>query len=209
MELTDKMLANKERFIALLKEINRPGARVDMLVDKLEKSDFFYAPASTKYHNSFAGGLCEHCLNVYEELLGLVTSHNVPNITRENIIIVSLLHDLSKMDYYESTVMNKKVYQENGSKYDEMGRYDWVSVSGFKTKDIDARFFYSTHEVTAEFMARCFVPLTIEESVAILHHSGYANKETSANLTTVFNRYPLALFLHEADMLATFYRERT
>ena len=61
----------KEEFITLLRNIKRPGAQIDALVEKLESSDFFSAPASTKYHSSVEGGLCVHCLNVYYNLMHL------------------------------------------------------------------------------------------------------------------------------------------
>ena len=56
----------KEKFIELLKSTNRPG--IEDLISFLEKTDFFTAPASTRFHGSFEGGLVEHSLKVYEIL---------------------------------------------------------------------------------------------------------------------------------------------
>ena len=200
---------NKELFCNLLKQITRENSRIDVLISKLEASDFFTAPASSMYHNAVKGGLCEHCLNVYNELTQLVSSHNLQEvISKESIIVTALLHDLSKMDYYEPSVINKKIYSVEGKKNDELGNFDWKSIPGYKVKDSTNRFLFGTHEETAEFMARCFIPLTIEESIAILHHSGFAGHNTGYDLTSIYNNYTLALLLHLADMLATYLDER-
>ena len=63
--------ANKQEFINLVKKIEREGANITHLLDKLEKSDFYYAPASAKYHGAYRGGLVDHCLNVYYNLVSL------------------------------------------------------------------------------------------------------------------------------------------
>lgn len=197
-----KIIYNKERFISLLKSINRPGARIDELINKLESSDFFEAPASTKYHGSIKGGLCAHCLCVYDNLVKLV-SMKALNIPNDSLIIVGLLHDFSKMNYYEQYFQNKKVYSPTGSKYDDNGNYDWVSVSAYKTRDINERFIYGSHEETAEYMTRCYIPLTYEESVAIIHHMGQLNFDSAKDdLFEVYKRNTLALMLHVADFIA-------
>lgn len=208
----EQILNNKTDFIGLLREVTREGADIDKLVKKLEKSDFFYAPASTQYHNSFKGGLCDHCLNVCSNMLRLVEM-NAENLgidvedVRESVIIVSLLHDISKINLYEIGVKNEKVYSENGSKYDELGKFDWVSKRVYKTRE--DKFVYGSHEATSEYMARQFVPLTIDESIAIIHHMGsMAWDSAKDNIGEVFNKYWLALLLYQADMMSTYINER-
>ena len=61
-----KIEENKNRFIDLVKGITREGVDMERLLRQLEESDFFEAPASSRYHNSFKGGLCAHSLNVYD-----------------------------------------------------------------------------------------------------------------------------------------------
>ena len=56
----------KEEFLMLLRSVNREG--MDELINFIEKSDFFKAPASTRFHGSNEGGLLEHSLNVYKIL---------------------------------------------------------------------------------------------------------------------------------------------
>ena len=81
----------KEKFLTLCREnIHREG--IDKLLAWLEKSDFFTAPASTRFHGAHEGGLVEHSLNVYEQL-----TNGEPT---ETTAIISLFHDLCKTDFY-------------------------------------------------------------------------------------------------------------
>jgi len=198
----------KERFIELLRSIKREGARIEDLIRKLENSDFFVAPASTQYHGSYKGGLLEHCMNVYDNLRGLVSSKSLGNeISDESIIVVSLLHDISKMNYYEEYSKNVKVYSDSGKKVDELGKFDWKAELSYRIRE--NRFLYGSHEQTAEFIARQFIPLTIEESVAILNHmGGLSFDSTKLELAPYYNEYPLLTLLHVADMIATYVDER-
>ena len=90
----------KEEFIKLLKETNREG--IDNLLDFLEKSDFYKAPASTRFHGSKEGGLLEHSLKVYEILKKKVETAVIPiNVSEESIRIIALLHDICKTNFYK------------------------------------------------------------------------------------------------------------
>lgn len=208
----EQIMNNKTDFIGLLSSITREGSNIEKLINKLEKSDFFYAPASTEYHNSFKGGLCDHCLNVCSNMLRLVEMNAEtlginPEEVRESVIIVSLLHDISKINLYEISVKNEKVYCENGSKYDELGNYDWVSKRIYKTRK--DKFIYGSHEATSEYLIRKFIPLNIEESIAIIHHMGSMSWDSAKdNIGEVFNKYWLALLLYQADMMSTYINER-
>ena len=153
---------NKETFCTLLRQIRRDGAKIDDLIKKLESSDFFYAPASTKYHNSVKGGLCDHSLNVYYNLRSLVKNKHLESfISEETILICGLLHDISKINVYEESIRNKKVYHELGKKYDNLGNFDWVSEKTYQMKDIKDRFIYGNHEETSEYMIRKYIPLKL------------------------------------------------
>ena len=218
--LTEQQIAeNKERFIELIRSIDRKGMQTDRLIAQFEASDFFIAPASTIYHNAFRGGLCQHSLNVYDTLCKFVadmfpmqgTEDGIATYTAgpslDSIKIVSLLHDFDKMNKYEKTVRNQKVYSETGSKYDEMGKYDWVSVSAYKRKEVKDTFYVGTHGENSVYMAETFIPLTLEEHVAILnHHSVYDNPKLDS--TAVFNKYSLACLLHLADVASTYILEK-
>lgn len=200
----DMIQKNKEEFKNLVLTIDRNNANIEGLLETLENSDFFIAPASTKYHGAFEGGLCRHSLDVYLILDNLIHMNNL-EYDRTSIIITSLFHDISKMNYYETTYMNKKVYSDNGSKYDAGGKYDWVSEKGYKTIDVRNRFIYGNHEQTSEYMIRRFIPLTLEESISILHHhGGMGFDSTQLDISLIYQKYPLALMLHLADMTCAY-----
>ncbi len=197
---------NKNRFLDLINSIQREGMNKDLLIKQLTESDFFTAPASTKYHSCERGGLCQHSLNVYDELVALNERYG-HRYDDDSIKIVALFHDFSKMNFYESYVQNKKVYSETGSKYDNMGKYDWKSIEGWKVRENNNVFIYADHGQNSEYMTRTFIPLTLEESCAITnHHSAFGNP--NLNVTPIFNRFNLACLLHVADVLATYIVER-
>ena len=203
----EELTTMKEDFIALLKRIKRQNADIDGLIDKLVNSDFFSAPASTKNHSAFEGGLVRHSLNVYNNLNRLVEDKGL-NIPQDSILICGLLHDISKMNFYEVAIKNKKVYSKDGSKWDDLGRFDWVSEKGWAAKPVEDRFVYGNHEETSEFMIRYYIPLRVEESVAILCHHGGKGYDSHDSYDKMFGRYKLATLLHLADMLATFVDEK-
>lgn len=238
--LTDEMIEkNKQDFLNILTDAleRRPGAKIDELISKLSNSDFFIAPASTKYHASYKGGLVDHCLNVYYNMMSIAKNkhllaiyadvpevdeddHETGKMTKllvegcidpDSIAIIALLHDFSKMNYYKIDYRNKKVYCESGSKSDNGGRFDWVTVSGYSTIPPEERFLYGSHEETAEFMIRQFVPLTYEESTAVLHHHFALSFDSIKDVGVVGNiyeRYPLAVLLHCADVISAYLDER-
>ena len=207
----EKMILNKQEFEALVRSIRRPGADLDRLLDKLENSDFYYAPASTKYHLACDGGLCEHSLNVYHNLNRLVKS--TPGLApycydEDSLKIVSLFHDISKMNIYEKTSKNVKKYCEDGDKRDELGRFRWVAEPSFTTRD--KKFVFGSHESTSEYIIRQYIPLNIDESVAILHHMGTLGWDSAKdNIAEVYSHYQLSLLLHVADMISTYVTENT
>ena len=206
----EQILENQKTFLELIESIERPGAELERLKNKLLSSDFFYAPASTKYHCDYPGGLCEHSLNVYYNLVALVNGRDGLDAScydENSLKIVALLHDISKMNIYEQTFKNEKVYSEDGSKRDNGGKFDWVSVSGWRLKD--NRFIYGNHEATSDFIISQFIPMTIDERVAVLHHMGGKSWDSAQDdLTRVYGSYSLAVLLHLADMLATYIDER-
>ena len=208
--LSDSVIAeNKAFIIEKLNLIERSGADIPRLITKLESSDFFTAPASTMYHNAFKGGLADHCINVYYNLKSLVERKHLEDvISEESIIICGLLHDMAKINLYEPSIKNKKVYSENGSKSDNLGRFDWVSEQSWKKVDEHDRFNYGNHEETSEYMVRWYIPLTLEESIAILHHHGGKGYDsTQQNISYIMSTNPLLTLLHAADMISTFVDE--
>lgn len=203
MTITDEVIAsNRERFIELMNSIKRPGCDLEGLGKYLMTNDFFGSPASAIYHLSCKGGLCSHSLNVDDIAQGLNKMFGSP-YSEETIHICSLFHDIDKAGKYAQYFRNEKVYSPTGSKYDEMGKFDWRSVPGYKRKDDSEVFSIGTHGENSVYLLETFIPLSAEEHCAILnHHSVYDNNKL--NITGIYSKYHLACILHTADMLATY-----
>ncbi len=198
-------MENRDRFIELLKSTHRKG--IDDLIEYLKTTDFFTAPASTKYHCDYEGGLCQHSLNVYDSIMKLRDTFNL-NIPNDTLTIVSLLHDISKVNFYEDYIQNRKWYNPNGQKYDENGNFDWVSVKTYKIKEPELRFLAGDHGYNSVALIRGFINISLAEEVAILnHHAGMDNNFCNRDLNSIYNRYQLAPLLHLADMLSVYILE--
>lgn len=192
---------NKERFLEIVNSIEREGMDKEFLERQLTASDFFTAPASTKFHGSYEGGLCEHCLNVYDNLINLLSTFEI-ECDENSVKILGLFHDFSKLNFYKKSYQNKKIYSDEGTKHDNMGNYDWVSVPCYTVREPGDRFIFGNHECTAAYMISTFIPLTTEEYCAIIHHHGGMGWDSSKeNLDDVYRQYPLCLYLHIADLI--------
>ncbi len=188
----------KEEFIEIYKKyIKRPGAS-DLLNYLLSsKSDFFEAPASTRYHLSRSKGLLEHSLNVYKCLEAYLNRPRVKelyklNVSDESIAIVALLHDLCKVNVYNKTMRNKK---------DESGK--WVQVPSYEYSD---SLPYG-HGEKSVYIISGFMKLSRDEAFAIRYHMGFSDTENIRNVGEAFSRFPLAFALSTADMEATYFLE--
>lgn len=187
----------KQRFIEIYNsKIKREGA--DKLLDYLMKSDFFTAPASARFHCSYEGGLCEHSLNVYDALVGYLSSGRFKDAygfeySEESIAIVALLHDLCKIDVYKKGFRNVK--DENGV---------WKKVDTF---EYDDKMPYG-HGEKSVYIINGYMRLTREEAFAIRYHMGYSSEfEDIRNVSKAFEMFPLAFAVHVADSEATYYIE--
>ena len=180
----------KEKFIELLKSTNRPG--IEDLISFLEKTDFFTAPASTRFHGSFECGLVEHSLKVYE-ILDYKAKNNVLKleIPDDTIKIVSLLHDICKLNFYKVDYRNAK---------NALG--EWEKVPYYT---IDDTIPYG-HGEKSVMMISEYIKLTPEEKYSIRWHMGYTEpKELYNTIGAAYKKYPLALMMHEADLEATYF----
>ncbi len=212
MKLTNEEIErNRQEFISLIKTITVPGAQIEQLLQDLDNSDFYYAPASTQYHSAFEGGLCLHSLNVYKHLISLTNLYGnfIPHYEQNSLLIVGLLHDLSKINFYEPIAVNKKKYYPGGTKRDNLGTFDWYSEEGYKIKDAKDRFLGGSHEFNSMLLANKYIPLNFEETVAISnHHFGMSDKNPTGDLSAIANRFPLLTLLHIADIASTYLSER-
>ena len=127
----------------------------------------------------------------------------------DSIKICGLLHDISRVNYYEKSAKNVKVYSKSGSKSDELGRFDWEAQTSYKVKDSKDRFVYGSLEQTSLYIIKKFLTLTMYEEIAILHALGQENQErdNSDNTALIFSKYPLATLLHIADLQASYLDE--
>ncbi len=180
----------KDEFIKLLKEINREG--MDKLLDFLEKSDFYTAPASTRFHGCKENGLLEHSMKVYEILKYKVENCVIPiEVSEETIRIVALLHDICKANYYKIDYRNAK---------NSLGV--WEKVPYYT---VDDTIPYG-HGEKSVMMLTEYIKLTNEEKYAIRWHMGYTEpKELYSTIGLAYKKYPLALLAHEADLEATYF----
>lgn len=196
---------NKQTFLKLIAQINIDGADTEGLVNYLIAGDFFTAPASTVYHCNFEGGLCLHSLNVYNALVDLANKYAPGKYDANSLLVVGLLHDLSKTNFYEKFVMNKKIYMESGTKHDNQGNFDWFAQEAYKVKDSSERFIGGEHGVNSMFLISRFIPMTYEESVAVINH--HFITETNGllkDITPIYNKYSLATLIHLADMISVY-----
>ncbi|MGN0601195.1 MAG: HD domain-containing protein [Oscillospiraceae bacterium] len=187
--------ALKDRFVEIYKaNITRPGS--ERLLEYLlsDSSDFFTAPASTRYHGAYEGGLCEHSINVYECLKNYLERERVKELynleySDETIAIVALLHDLCKVNLYRTSYRNAK---------NEMGV--WEKVPYFEYHDM----LPYGHGEKSVYIISGFMRLTREEAFAIRWHMGFSGEENKNTIGKALEMYPLALAAHIADMEATF-----
>lgn len=185
---------NKERFLDIFKkEVHREGKKE--LLEWLEGSDFFIAPASTRFHGNHSGGLLEHSLNVYDALVDRVNRDDMCDATSETVAISALLHDVCKVNFYKKGTRNVKV---DGK---------WVSKEVF---EIDEKFPCGDHADKSIIILQNFIRLEPDEILAIRAHMGAfdnAAKGGSQLINRIFERSRLALHLHIADIESTYLKE--
>ena len=191
-------MTEKEEFIAIFKEkITRDGA--DKLLDFLEnKSDFFTAPASTRYHNAFEGGLLRHSLNVYKCLAAYLERERVKetyklSVSDETAAVVALLHDLCKVNTYRVSYRN--------AKNDQTGQ--WEKVPYYEIHDT----LPYGHGEKSVYMISGFMRLSREEAMAIRWHMGFSGIEDKNTIGKALEQFPLAFALSVADMEASYFLE--
>ena len=196
--MTEELIKDRQEFISIFEEnIKRDGA--EQLLDYLKnKCDFFTAPASTRYHNAFEGGLLRHSLNVYhclKDYLERTRAKEVYGLSYdpETVALVALLHDICKVNFYK--VSSRNVKDEHGV---------WKSVPFY---EIDDSLPYG-HGEKSVYILSGFMRLSREEAFAIRYHMGFSGIEEARDVSKAFEMFPLAAALSTADMEATFFMEK-
>lgn len=188
----------KEEFVSIYENnIKREGNQE--LLKWLLSSDFFTAPASTKFHSSYEGGLAEHSLKVYKRLLKMIKCEYGDNynqvISDESIAILGLLHDVCKVNCYKVDYRNVK--DENGN---------WTKQP-YYTFDEDLPYGHGEKSV---YIINGFMRLTREEAIAINWHMGGFDarvRNGCISLSDAYYKYPIAAILNSADTLSTYLDE--
>ena len=190
-------MSAREEFMELFTtHIHREGS--EGLLDYLQnKSDFFTAPASAKFHGAYAGGLCDHSVNVYHCLREYLERERVKELYgldygEESIAIAALLHDVCKIGCYKTGTRNVK--GPDGK---------WQAVPTFFYED---PLPYG-HGEKSVYILSGFMRLTREEAMAIRWHMGFSGSEDARIVGQAFQQYPLAFALSVADMEATYFLE--
>lgn len=188
----------KKEFIEIYsKNIHRAGA--DKLLEYLisKNSDFFTAPASTRFHGDYDCGLAVHSINVYKCLKDYLARKRCTDeygmiYSDETIAIAALLHDVCKINCYHKYMRNVK--NEEGV---------WEQVTAFNFEDPEP----FGHGEKSVFLISKFMRLTNEEAYAIRFHMGFSEEGSGKNAGKAFEKYPLALALNVADMEASYYMD--
>lgn len=173
--------------------IHRDG--IDDLMNWLRGTDFYEAPASTKYHLNRRHGLCDHSCNVFDRLETLcaneirLTEGFAPNI--ETIAIVGLFHDICKVNYYSLEMRDRRV---DGK---------WQKVPLYEIRDD----FPLGHGEKSVYILRRFMDLTDEEALSIRWHMGAWVEKDTRTMQLAMEQYPLVVLTQVADLQATYIDE--
>lgn len=188
----------QEQFVDIYnKYIKRDGS--ENLLDWLITTDFFTAPASSKFHSAYEGGLCQHSINVFNRYVKLLTMEYGDNfcekISMESVAIISLLHDVCKVNFYKTDYRNVKVDGQ------------WVQQPFYT---IDDTLPYG-HGEKSVYIISGFMRLSREEAMAINWHSGGFDDRVrggSYTMSDAYYKFPNAMLFHVADLMATYLDEK-
>lgn len=186
----------KARFIKLLRESDREG--MDALIGYLEhETDFFNAPASTKYHGAYEKGLLGHSLTVYDNLIKIVQSWQLC-IPTESLIIGALLHDVCKANFYKLGYRNRKNSETN----------QWEQIAVYEVSDQ----LPLGHGEKSVMLIQRYIALTPDEMLAIRWHMGGFDQAAAGSggrtLSLAMSRCSLVAALHMADLAATYFDKK-
>jgi hypothetical protein len=184
------MNTNKQNITMILGDVHREG--MSELVEYLEGTDFFSAPASIKHHCAYIGGLAEHSMNVYH-MLDILHDRLDIYLPSDSLIITSLLHDVCKANYY---------VQEPAWRKDDRGK--WESYIRWGVNDQ----LPLGHGEKSLYLVSRFIPLSDSEASAIRWHMGawtpgMSDYAMSMAYNAAVNKYPLVTLLETADNMAS------
>jgi hypothetical protein len=184
----------REEFEAIYQENVKRSGSAELLA-WLQTTDFFIAPASTKFHCACLGGLVRHSVSVYHVMR---EKHFDPKEdSEESFAVCALLHDICKAQFY------KKGYRN--FKNEETGQ--WEKKPYYTIEDA----YPYGHGEKSVFLIERFMRLKTSEAIAIRWHMGGfddAARGGSFSISQAYDKYPLAVKLHLADLESTYLREK-
>ena len=207
-EKPDEWGTEFDQFKALLSSVKRDGIP-ELLAYLTDKTDFFIAPSSTKYHDAVEGGLLHHSLEVYHNLIELSKIFKT-DLPQDSLTLIALLHDVCKTNFYRLEKKQLPRKKENGDiAYDEFNRKIWDETLVWT---IDDQFPLGHGEKSVIIVQR-FIKLTDEEIMAIRWHmmayddvkGSYAGNLAITNASEKYRIIPL---FHMADLAASFLERR-
>lgn len=163
------------------------------LIDFLTNEGFFKAPASTKYHGNYPGGLYDHSFRVYEQLAWLSRKMGIMWTRPESVFIVGMFHDLCKIDQYDEIE-------------DDPGKvmFGYTEPEGRVVHyEHKKELILSGHGAKSVMLLSTFFQLTLEEVLCIRYHMGAYERDDWMGYDLAIRKYPTVLFTHTADMLAS------
>ena len=184
----------REKFLEIFRqEVTREGA--EEFLRWLTGTDFFTAPASTRYHCACPNGLVMHSVSVYQVMM---EKHFVEGEdSRESFALCGLFHDLCKAQYYKVSTRNVK--------NDQTGQWEKANYCA-----VEDSFPYG-HGEKSVFLIERFIRLKPAEATAIRWHMGGFDDAARGGcfaLSQAFEKYPLAVKLHLADLESSYLREK-
>ena len=174
-------------------KVTREGSAA--FLEWLSKTDFFTAPASTKFHCACPCGLVQHSVSVYRTMVERYFDPETDS--EESFAICGLLHDVCKAQFYKEGTRNVKNEQTGA----------WEKKPYYMIED---SFPYG-HGEKSVFLIERFLRLKTSEAIAIRWHMGGfddAARGGSFAISQAYDRYPLAAKLHLADLESTYLREK-
>lgn len=178
-------MTDKER-LDLMMSTNLAGIVKDDFLKWLGENGFFNAPASTKYHGNYAGGLFDHSFMVMNLLVELSAANALKWKRPASPFLVGMFHDLCKIDQYR--IDNSTPYTVG-----EPTQYEY-----------NPNTMYKGHGDKSIILLSQFTTLTDEETACIRYHMGaFTEKEEWRDYTHAVHAFPNVLWTHQADMLAS------
>lgn len=182
----------KEKILQRLRSVKRDG--IDELIDYLvNRTDYFIAPASTKFHSNFDGGLAYHSNNVVELLMQKNEQHKL-GLSEDTMYLTGYLHDLCKCNMYQKTMRLKK---------DEItGK--WIGYGSYEIEDNVPL----GHGEKSVILIQQFIKLTLEECLMIRWHMGaYVPKDEYRDYNKAIELYKSVLAFSNSDAEASHFVE--